>query len=78
MKLILKAGPDIETTYIPKNKFRKMMHILVNHYIFQIFIMVCIVLNMVQMAITFEGSSNVYDLTLDYINLTFTVIFTIE
>lgn len=39
MKMILKAKPDIETTYIPKNKFRKKLHTFVNHYIFQIFIM---------------------------------------
>jgi hypothetical protein len=78
MKMIIKSKPDIETTYIPKNKFRKKLHSIVTSNYFDIFIMVCIVLNMLQMAIDYEGSSKTYNNVLLYINLLFTAIFTIE
>lgn len=78
MKMILKSRPDIETTYIPKNKIRKKLHSFVTSNIFDIFIMVCIVLNMFQMAIDYEDAPLNYTMVLQYINYVFTAIFTIE
>ena len=40
--------------------------------------MVVIVLNMIQMGMTYEGSSDAYELGLTYVNYTFTAIFIIE
>ena len=43
-----------------------------------IFIMTCIILNMFQMAINFEGSSKEFNNVLDYINYFFTGVFALE
>ena len=40
MKMIMKAKPDIETTFIPKNKWRKILHSVVISNYFDIFVMV--------------------------------------
>jgi len=45
---------------------------------FDIFIMVCIVLNMFQMAANFEGSSASYNKVLEILNYVFTIIFIAE
>ena len=78
MRMILNSNPDIQTTYIPKNKIRRKLHTFVNSNLFEYFIMTCIVLNMFQMAIDYEGSSVTYNKALTYINYIFTAIFTIE
>lgn len=46
MGMILDASPDLETTTIPKNKLRKLFHSLAISRKFDVFIMICIVLNM--------------------------------
>jgi hypothetical protein len=56
MKMIIKANPDLETTNVPKNKFRKKLHYMVTRNKFDIIIMTCIVLNMIQMALPYEGN----------------------
>ena len=76
--MIVKAKPDLETTNVPKNKYRRILHTLVTGYYFQVFIMICIVLNMVQMGLTYEGESATYTLTLLYVNYVFTAIFILE
>lgn len=78
MKMIVKAKPDLETTNVPKNKIRKMLHRFVTKNRFDIFIMGCIVLNMIQMACTFEGSTTEYNWVLELINYVFTAIFGLE
>jgi len=40
MKMVIKAKPDLETTFIPKGKFRKMLHSFVTSNAFDIFVMV--------------------------------------
>jgi hypothetical protein len=47
MKMIVKAKPDLETTNVPKNKHRKKLHEFVTSNKFDIFIMSCIILNMI-------------------------------
>ncbi|CAI2364628.1 unnamed protein product [Moneuplotes crassus] len=78
MKMIKKASPDIKTTYIPKQRFRKFLHSIVISEAFEVVVMTCIVLNMVQMAISYEGSPESYDRALYIINLIFTVLFALE
>lgn len=62
MKMIVNSNPDLETTNKPKQKWRAKLHSIMTgdsgnkiNYV-DIFIMVCIVLNMFLMAITYEGS----------------------
>jgi len=45
---------------------------------FDIFIMIFIMLNMITMAIEFEGMSAAYEKGLEYVNMTFLTIFTLE
>lgn len=51
---------------------------LVNSHTFEAVIIVVIILNMIQMAITFEGSSESMDTFMDMTNLIFTAIFIVE
>ena len=55
-RLILSAEPDYETTNVPKNHIRLKFHKLVTSNIFEGVIMGFILLNMVQMAMLFEGA----------------------
>lgn len=54
-KLILEAEPDYETTNVPKTAFRRWFHDLVSSGNFEKVIMTCIVLNIVQMAMSHEN-----------------------
>ena len=59
MRMIVNTNPDLETTNVPKSKWRKAVHSFVTGYdnptnFFDLFIMVIIVLNMFQMSINFE------------------------
>lgn len=83
MRMIVKATPDLETTNVPKQKWRAHVHGFVTGFgkpsnYFDMFIMACIVLNMLQMAVNFEGSSAIYNTALDYINYFFTSVFALE
>lgn len=78
MKMIVKAKPDLETTNIPKNKFLRILHTIVTSTAFDIFIMTCIVLNMIVMGMTYEGEPETYTNALLYINYIFTAVFIIE
>lgn len=59
-RLILSQSPEYETTNVPKNPRRKRFHDLVTSRAFEITIMTCIVLNMLQMAMEYETSSEEY------------------
>jgi hypothetical protein len=48
------------------------------HVGFEVAILICIVLNTIQMAIIFEGASADYEAALENINLGFTLIFMME
>ena len=64
MKMIVKAEPDLETTNVPKNVILKKFHWFVTTTVFETFIMICIVANMMQMAVNYEGSSTTYNAVL--------------
>jgi hypothetical protein len=78
MKMIVKACPDLETTNVPVKKWRRSLHHFVTRNKFDYTIMACIILNMVQMAVVYEGSTPVYNQALDYINYFFTTVFFFE
>lgn len=47
--MILSANPDFESIDVPKGKIRKSVNKLATSTAFDIFIMGCIILNMIQM-----------------------------
>ena len=77
-RLILSQSPEYETTNVPKNLRRQKIHELVTSRAFEIIIMSCIVLNMLQMALEFEGSSDQYKYGLKFSNYIFSGVFIIE
>jgi hypothetical protein len=77
-RLILSAGPEYETTNVPRQPWRKEFHDLVSSERFDMVIMSCIVLNMVQMAVFSEGMSNLVSTLLDFTNFGFTAVFIVE
>lgn len=59
-QLILKAKPELDARVNSKNCVRAALHRLVTHFAFQAIIIVCIILNMVQMAISYYGAPGTY------------------
>jgi voltage-dependent calcium channel L type alpha-1D len=78
MKMLVKARPNIETTSIPKNCFRKVFHKIGTSGAFDIFIMACIILNMLTMAMEYETQSSTYAFVVGLFNTIFTIIFILE
>jgi hypothetical protein len=75
--LILKSTPWVDFS-IPKTSLGKFCYTLTRHPYFEIFIMVCILLNMCGMAIIYDGASKNYILAIDISNLLFTFVFILE
>lgn len=62
----------------PKNRIRKKIYDFVNHQYFDIFIMVCILLNTIIMAMRYNRMSKTYERVLESMNYVFSVIFNLE
>lgn len=77
-KLILQAEPDYNSTNVPKNIVRRYFHDLVSSDRFDVAIMSCIILNMLQMGCFAEGMSEGMIWFLDFTNIIFTIVFIIE
>lgn len=75
-KLILKAKPNYEKP--PTNKILLKCYNIINSWYFEGTIMLCIVLNIFTMAMSYETASDQYTETLEYINLGFTCVFIFE
>lgn len=65
-------------TPVPLNKFRRKVYELVEMKYFEIFIMVCILLNTIVMSMRYARMSDTYELTLESFNYAFSIIFNIE
>lgn len=77
--MIVKAQCPHENRYKPRHdKNRLRMWHIVQSNTFDIAIMVCIVLNMFQMALDFEGSSQQFRDFIDFTNYIFTTVFFVE
>lgn len=61
MKLIATEDPDYSSYRPPKNPIRRRLHYLIKSNKFEVFIVVCIILNIVLMAMNYEGSTAEYD-----------------
>ena len=77
-KLVVNATPEIQLLTPPKNKIRAIFFKISQSKFFDLFIMSCILLNMITMGIIYTGMSQAYSDVLDNINLTFTFIFILE
>ena len=76
--MIITARPDFSKFFIPQQPFRKKLYDLINSNKFESVIMACIILNIVSMALVFEGSSDKYKSVLEGINYFFTSVFILE
>lgn len=77
-KMIATAKTDFTSYLLPTNKYRRKVYNLINDKYFEVFIMFCIMFNIVTMALTYEGSSAQYDTVLENINYFFTAVFILE
>ena len=76
---VYKAQSDYETWVMPeKGTFRFYLREFSDSSFLDNFIMICIVLNMISMAMNFDTPDPTYDLLLTYINYVFTGIFIVE
>lgn len=78
LKMIQNSDPDFEFIRVPKEPLRLKVHSIVTSNAFDIAIMSCIVLNMVQMALYIEGAPKTYVEALEGVNLFFTAVFLLE
>jgi hypothetical protein len=76
--MIESAEPEFTTTNVPKDPTRQWFHRLVTHTAFDTFIICVILLNMLQMAIEFEGMPPALIGFVKVIGYGFTAIFFIE
>ena len=78
-KMIIRAEPNYNArTVPPQYNWRKPIHQFVTSTEFEVFIAIIILLNMIQMAMLYNGATSDYLYGLDIINYIFTAIFTIE
>ena len=76
-QLIIKSTPFIEFTQ-PTGAFRLFFFNLTRHRYFEMFILACVLLNMLQMCLVYDEAPEIYMKTLENINLAFTAVFIIE
>ena len=78
MRLISEAHPNLEPLQRPSKGCRLHLYQLVTSDFFDIMIIICIVLNMITLALHYDGASSSMLATLFYANLVFTGIFAME
>jgi len=76
-KLVLAIKADVSNVE-PDAPWMKKIFKIINHTYFDIFIMIVIILNILTMALTYDGSSEGYTNFLQYVNYAFSGIFMIE
>lgn len=76
--LLETAKPTFDVMIRPKGKVKIFIFRVVQSKVFEIIIMLCIIFNIITMAMIYEGMSDSYKTALDNINLAFTVIFIVE
>ena len=76
--MILKAKPDFSKLYVPDNIFQKLIYDMISHHVFTGFILICIMLNIIFISLSFDTSSLDYRNFLENMNDIFTFIFLTE
>ncbi|EGR33344.1 hypothetical protein IMG5_055680, partial [Ichthyophthirius multifiliis] len=77
-RLLIKSKPDYTSLRHPENKIRKFIWIICESSIYQTFVMICILLNVIAMAFAYDTSPVEYDYIMNIINLSFTSVFISE
>ena len=77
-RLVVNSKLKLENVQNKASKIQAGLYKIAKSSAFTYFILACIVLNMVQMAIYYDGASATYIKILEYLNLTFTIIFILE
>ncbi|OMJ94175.1 hypothetical protein SteCoe_2656 [Stentor coeruleus] len=77
-KMILDSKPSVEASHAPQNRIRAFFFYLSKSKAFEIIMMIVIMINMLVMALPYEGSSVIYTKILENINLALTFIFITE
>ncbi|CAG9334678.1 unnamed protein product [Blepharisma stoltei] len=76
--LIVQSKPALDISKRPENIIRSKLYTLSKHWGFELFIMACILLNMIEMAMYYDTAPSEYTDVLDYINSIFALIFIAE
>jgi len=76
-RLVVSAKGD-DSNVEPEKKWMKPYFRLINHFYFEMFITIVILINIIMMAINYDGSSSGFDNVLKYSNWAFSVLFAIE
>jgi len=76
--LIPNSVPQLVISKEPKNKVRLLLYKVSNSNYFEVFILLCIIANMIQMALAYDGAPDSYINTLETINVAFTYVFIVE
>jgi hypothetical protein len=74
-RVVLDTRAEYTFYKVPTNKIQKFLYTIAFHRYFEYTILVCILLNIVVMGFTFEGSSDAFDNNLSVVNTVFTSIF---
>ena len=77
-KLIVKSSPTKEISKEPDHFIRKILHKVARSMELEVFILSCVVLNMICMAISYRDAPESYLTGLEIANVVFVLIFTIE
>lgn len=77
-KLVPNGSPDYQYFMVPTHKINVFFYKIITYKYFDLIIMVCIVFNIVTMALTFEDSTALYNTVLENINYFFTSVFILE
>jgi hypothetical protein len=77
-KLIVTSKPQVDVVEVPENPLRRFFYMLCRNFWFEMFILFCIVCNVLQMALAYDEASDEYNQILENINLGFTLVFIIE
>ncbi|KAL4431572.1 hypothetical protein ABPG74_017277 [Tetrahymena malaccensis] len=77
-RLIVKSTPDYASMKSPDNQFRKLLWRVSESPKLDVFIIICIIGNVIVMAMAYDTSSSDYDFILQSINLGFTGVFIAE
>ena len=76
--MIIGVKAEFAANKVPHHCFPRKIFYLVTSKIFETFIMICIVLNIISMGLIYEGSSDNYNNILEKINYFFTGTFILE
>ena len=77
-KMIAKARPDFKFNRRPNSFFQKYLYTVISSKTFEYFITFTIVLNVIVLAIAYDGSSREYANTLEKLNFTIALIFILD